>query len=316
MKKISFLCFAITFAFAASPLAAQTFPITVTSCDRQVEISTPPKRALVHGSNLIEMMLALGLEDQMIGYSGRIEMEETLPIFPAAADLRHISRTAPTLETFLEANADFYFAGWSYGLRVGGEVSPERLSRYGIPLYELSESCVRLGQQTLPSFNYLFRDLHNLAAIFGVSERANTLIAKYQLRLAIAAKQVPLNTPRPRIFVYDSGEKVPFTAGGFAMPQAIIEASGGTNIAADIENSWVRMDWETVAARDPQVIIIVDYGEVSAEDKIQYMKQHPAFSHIAAVRNDRFLVLSYDELTPGPRNVNAVERLTEYLHNG
>ncbi len=203
-------------------------------------------------------------------------------------------------------------------MRVGGEVTPESLGRYGIPVYELSESCVRLGQHQRPDFDVLFRDLENLARIFGVPERAAALIAQYRARLARVAADIAAGTgalkAQPRVFVYDSGDKVPLTAGGYAMPQAIIEAAGGENIAAMLDNSWVRIDWETVADLDPEAVVIVDYGEISARDKIAFFKTHPALSHVGAVRNDRFLVLSYDELTPGPRNIDAVEKLAAFLH--
>lgn len=299
------------------PATGADFPVTVTSCDRQISFDAPPERAIAHGSNLVEIMLALGLEDRMLGYSGRIErVQAATDLFPAAAALRPLQRDYPTLEVLLEEGTDFYFAGWSYGMRVGGEVTPDSLARFGIPVYELSESCIRLGQKNRPGFDYLFRDLENLAAIFGVTERADALIADYRARLDRVAQKVAAQDQRPRIFIYDSGDKVPITAGGYAMPQAIMEAAGGTNIAGDIQNSWVRIDWETVAERDPQVVVIVDYGEVTATEKIAFMKDHPAFAHIAAIRDDRFLVLGYDDLTPGPRNILAVERLADFLHGG
>ncbi|MDO5758333.1 MAG: ABC transporter substrate-binding protein [Rhodobacterales bacterium] len=309
------LAIATAVFLAAQPRISTAFPVTVTSCDREVTVTAPPERAIVHGSNLVEIMLALGLEDRMMGYSGRLERDQTARLFPAVADLDQIQREYLTLERILEADPDFYFAGWSYGMRIGGEVTPDSLRRYDIPVYELSESCIRLGQQNRPGFDYLFRDLQNLAAIFGVPERADALIADFHARLAQIVARVARQDERPRVFVYDSGEKVPMTAGGFAMPQAIITAAGGANIAEDIKNSWVRIDWETVAERDPQVVLIVDYGEVPAEEKIAYMRNHAAFSHIAAVREDRFLVLSYDDLTPGPRNIDAVETLANFLMN-
>lgn len=299
---------------AAHPAAGGDFPVTVTSCDRPVTFEAAPERAITHGSNLVEIMLALGLEDRILGYGGRIErVEAAIDLFPAAATLRPLQRGYPTLEVLLEEGTDFYFAGWSYGMRVGGEVTPESLGRYGIPVYELSESCIRLGQVNRPGFDYLFRDLRNLAAIFGVPDRAEALIAGYQARLDRVAQDVAGQANRPRVFVYDSGDRAPLTAGGYSMPQAIIDAAGGVNIAQDIDSNWVRIDWETVAARDPQVVVIVDY-EIMADDKIALMESHPGFTHVAAIRDDRFLVLGYDDLTPGPRNIQAVERLADFLH--
>jgi iron complex transport system substrate-binding protein len=55
--------------------------------------------------------------------------------------------------------------------------------------------------------------------------------------------------------------------------------------------------------------VIVNYGDVTAEQKIAYLKTNPAFAGIDAVVNDRFVVLDYVEATPGPRNVEAVEKL-------
>src|SRR5690606_5286051 len=153
---------------AAHPAAGGDFPVTVTSCDRPVTFEATPERAITHGSSLVEIMPALGLEDRILGYGGRIErVEAAIDLFPAAATLRPLQRGYPTLEVLLEEGTDFYFAGWSYGMRVGGEVTPESLGRYGIPVYELSESCIRLGQVNRPGFDYLFRVLRNLAAIFG-----------------------------------------------------------------------------------------------------------------------------------------------------
>ncbi|MDO5647155.1 ABC transporter substrate-binding protein [Paracoccus sp. (in: a-proteobacteria)] len=298
-------------ALTATQAAAD--PVTVHSCDRDVTVTTAPERAVVTGSNLTEIMLALGLHDQMLGYTGRGPDRDDDGMFPAFADLRQIQRERPSVEMLLEHNADFLFSGWNYGMRVGGEVTPESLARYGIAVYELSESCVHLGQQNAPSFDLLFRDLTNLAALFGHPDRASTLIAGYQARLDAVAETVAARGTDPLVFVYDSGDKAPLTAGGYAMPQAIIEATGARNLAADLEANWARIDWETVAERNPDVVLIVDYGDVSAEDKIAFMKNHPAFAHIGAVRDDRFLVLSYDAMTPGPRNIDAVERLTAFL---
>jgi len=124
------------------------------------------------------------------------------------------------------------------------------------------------------------------------------------------AELTPLSTP-PRVFVCDSGEDAVFTAGRYAMPTAMIEAAGGVNIMDDLEKSWAEIGWEQVIERNPEVIIIVNYGDVTAEQKIAFMKGNPAFADIDAVKNDCFVVLQYVEATPGPRNIAAVRTLAQ-----
>ena len=108
------------------------------------------------------------------------------------------------------------------------------------------------------------------------------------------------------MFVYDSGEDTAFTAGKYAMPTALIEAAGGINIMDDLDKSWAIVVWEPVVERNPQVIVIVNYGDVTAAQKIAFLKGNPAFAAVDAVKNNRFVVLEYVEATPGPRNSKAV----------
>ena len=53
--------------------------------------------------------------------------------------------------------------------------------------------------------------------------------------------------------------------------------------------------------------VIVNYGDVTAEQKIAFLEANPAFANVDAVKNDRYVVLEYVEATPGPRNIRAVE---------
>lgn len=304
----------LLFVAALATQAATAAPVTVRSCDRDVIVDRPPQRAVAHGSNLTEIMLALGLEDRMVGYIGRPErMMRIADRFPAIASLRSLQAGYPNLEIFLAEDIDFVFAGWSYGMRVGGAVTPETLGAFGIPVYELTESCIRIGRQERPSLDFLYRDLKNLAAIFRVDQRAEVLIESYRRRVAAVTAAVAARTERPTVFVYDSGDRLAQSAGGFSMPQALIDAAGGVNVLQDVESSWVRVGWETVVDRNPDAVLIVDYGEVTAAQKIAFMKDNPAFASITAVARDHFLVLSYDEMTPGPRNIDAIEKLADFL---
>lgn len=295
--------------------SAAAFPVTIKSCNRDVTFDEAPKRAVSNDVNLTEMMLALKLQDHMVGYTG-ISGWKTLDatLREGVKELPELSPKYPSKEVLLEADADFYFAGWNYGMKVGGEVTPETLSPFGIKVYELTESCSHIMAKAKPTMDDMFVDLLNLGRIFGVEDRAEALVTGYRSELAKIQERIGTVKEPVRVFVYDSGNEKPFTSGRFGIPTAMIEAAGGINIMDDVEKSWTEVSWEPVIDRNPQVIVIVDYGDVTAEQKIAFMKENPAFKNLDAVKADRFVVLAYVEATPGPRNVAAIERLAEAFH--
>ena len=302
----------LTFIAAASIIGGSAFAEnSVKSCNRTVTFDSPPKRAISNDVNLTEMMLVLGLADHMVGYTG-ISGWKTLDEEMRAnvKQLPELSSKYPTKEVIVGANADFFFAGWNYGMKVGGEVTPETLEPFGVKVYELTESCTHIMKKGKASIDDMYADLLNLGSIFNVEDRAKNLVNDYKAELKSFKSNLETGEP-VRAFVYDSGEDTPFTAGLYAMPTALIEAAGGVNVMNGFEKSWGTVTWEEVVAQNPEVIIIVNYGSVTAEQKRAFMMSNPAFANIEAVKNDRFVTLEYVEATPGPRNIKAIKTLAK-----
>ncbi|QTN36810.1 ABC transporter substrate-binding protein [Cognatishimia activa] len=293
----------------ASMTLAET---TVQSCNREVTFDGVPQAAISNDVNLTEMMLVLGLADKMVGYTG-ISGWKTLDeeMRAGVEELPELSAKYPTKEVLIGADADFFFAGWNYGMKVGGEVTPETLAPFGIDVYELTESCIHISEKGKASMDDMYNDILNLGAIFDVKDKANALVDGYKAELANFTGSLETADEPLRVFVYDSGEDTPFTAGLYAMPTALIEAAGGTNIMNDFEKSWGTVTWEAVVERNPEVVVIVNYGNVTAAEKRAFMMNNPAFADLDAVKNDRFVTLEYVEATPGPRNINAVKKLAD-----
>ena len=302
----------LTFIAAASIMGGSSFAETsVQSCNRTVTFDSPPKRAISNDVNLTEMMLVLGLADHMVGYTG-ISGWKTLDeeMRTNVKQLPELSSKYPTKEVIVGANADFFFAGWNYGMKVGGEVTPETLEPFGVKVYELTESCTHIMKKGKASIDDMYADLLNLGSIFNVEDRAKNLVNDYKAELKSFKSNLETGEP-VRAFVYDSGADTPFTAGLYAMPTALIEAAGGVNVMNGFEKSWGTVTWEEVVAQNPEVIIIVNYGSVTAEQKRAFMMANPAFANIEAVKNDRFVTLEYVEATPGPRNIKAIKTLAK-----
>jgi iron complex transport system substrate-binding protein len=179
----------------------------------------------------------------------------------------------------------------------------------------LTESCFQVDKQRPPaSMDLLYTDELNLGKIFDKEKEAAAIVDGWKARIA-AIEAKTKGKPPVSIFIYDSGEDKPFTAGKYAMPTAMMEAAGGKNILADLPISWGTTSWEDVAIKDPQFLILLDYQDGGGYQKLlDFLKSHPAMKETSAVKNARFIPLRYEELTPGPANIDAVEKLAKALY--
>ncbi len=295
---------------------AWAFPVTVDDCGRKLTFDTPPKRAVVHDLDMSEIAFSLGLQPSMVGVTGVTGYYKMTPQFRAAlGSIPELAPKYPSLETLVAADPDFFFAGWYYGMKPGGDVTPDTLAAHGIKTYVLSESCAQVDKNRPPAtLDLLYKDEANLGAIFGKDDKAAGVIGAWKARVAAVEDKVKGKSP-VKVFVYDSGEDKPFTAGKFAMPSAIIDAAGGKNVMADLPISWGTTSWEDVAVKDPEFLILLDYQDGGGYQKLlDFLKAHPAMKETSAVRNQRFIPLRYEQLTPGPANIDAVEALAKALH--
>lgn len=299
-----------------SSVLASGFPVTVQSCDRNVTYERAPQRAFVNDINLLEMMLELGLEEKLVAYSGVSgygKQTRMLPRFHyVLKTLPEVAPKYPPLEVVLNQNPDFMFAGWNYGFTEDG-VTPRKLGKFKIKTYELKESCVWVMSKKNVSIEDTYQDMLNLGKIFGVSQRAEALVEGYRIRIKEVQQKIGTIQEPMKIFVYDSGEKTAFAAGGLAITSDLIELAGGENILNSIRKSWVRsVAWESVIEKDPDMIVMFDYDDLP--QKKAFFRNHPALKKLSAVQNNRFVGLSYSDLVPGVRNVETVEILARSFY--
>lgn len=291
------------------------FPVTVEVCGEPVTYNAPPKRAVTNDVNITEIFLDIGLADKLVGYSGVSDTREVGAKYQAL--LTNVPLLSPKyidLETLVGAEPDFFFAGWSYGFSEEKGITPAELEKYGIQSYVLTESCIRIMERNQVSLEDTFTDMLNIGQIFGVEEQAQAKVDQYRAELAEITETIGKVDEPLRVFVYDSGEESPFTAAKFAMPNAMIEAAGGVNIFNDVETSWTAVNWEDVVDRNPEYIVIIDYGEPDAQGKIDFLKTQSELADVEAIKNDKFVVLTYAEATPGPRNVARTRTLAEAFY--
>ncbi|MDT0452348.1 ABC transporter substrate-binding protein [Streptomyces hesseae] len=298
------------------------YPVTISNCGVKTTYDKAPERVVTNDVGIAEIMFALGLEDHMAGYVApdyRTSRDDkgAAPWKSGYDRAKWLSKKEINKELVLDAKADLVFAGWNYGFGEGNGFTPEALKKVGVGSYVLTESCHNGGtgasRGVMPPLEALYTDLETLGKVFDVEDRARKLVDGFKKQVADAQAAVPKDGRAPRVFLYDDGKDKPLTAGAFAGPHDIIAKAGGDHVMKDLKDSWVTVGWETVVERDPEVIVINNYGAVSAEEKKKFLMSYPPLAGVSAIKNDRVFVLDYVDLVESPRNPSAIAALAGYL---
>lgn len=285
------------------------FPVLDDNCGVTTTYDAPPTRAVTLTSNATELMLDLGLEGSMVGTSYLRNRPIGERYAAAYATVPVLAPGQPSLEQLVAVEPDLVYSGYPDGFSESNGHTRPRLAELGIRTHLNPESCTE-GRS---GFDDLFAETERIGAIFGVPERATDRVAEMRARLDTVADRLGMVEPVP-VFVYNSGADAPRTAGGKAILTEIIERAGGRNVFADLDERWGVVSWEQVADRAPAVVLIYDYLDPSVESKIATLRSTPAIAGIPALDADTFPTVPLSEAQPGPRSVDAVERLARELH--
>ncbi|WP_235962866.1 ABC transporter substrate-binding protein [Ruegeria haliotis] len=295
---------------------AAAHEVTIDNCGEPLVFETTPERLVVHDMNMTDMAFALGLQDKIVGLTGITGWYKTSPDFDTLrGNIPELAPKYPTIENLVAVEPDLFFAGWYYGMKPGGDVTPDTLEPFGIKTMVLTESCVHLNKdRPEASMDLLFDDVLRLGKVMHVEDKAADLVSGWKDQLS-AIESNTADVAKPRVFLLDGPADAPFTAGKFAIPDAMIAAAGGENVTHDLDTSWGRTSWEAVAASNPEFLVLLDYQTGNgAADTFKFLQDHPVMSQTDAVKNERWIGLRYEELTPGPANIEAIEKMAQAMH--
>ncbi|GGQ85718.1 ABC transporter substrate-binding protein [Streptomyces flaveolus] len=289
--------------------------VTVKRCGEPVEYKVP-ERAVAYEGGSADKLFALGLTEHVHGYvmpPANPPVSES-PWASEYAKVKMLSDDLLNKEVVVEAKSDFVVAGWNSGFKDERGITPEILDKLGIQSFMHTESCFNYPgyPEKLSPFQALYTDLERLGKIFRVDEKATEVVDGLKKRVEEVEAKTPKGDPVP-VFLYDSGTDQPFTAGNQVPPNDIIKTAGGRNVFDGLDERWTQVNWESVAESEPEVIVILDYGDLPAEKKIDFLKKSPHTRELPAVKKDNFFVLDYNEGISGPRNIDGLEKFATYL---
>lgn len=300
----------------ASPAASSSstgsavagFPLTVTNCGVTTTFQRPPRRAVALNQHATEIMLALGLEKSMVA-TAYLD-DRILPEYGAAyKGIKVLAEEYPSYEALLSVEPDFVYGGFNSAFDEKEGRGRAVLAKVGISSHVNVEGCPT-GPVTVTRAE---DEIRAIGRIFGVPDRAERQITAMRGVLDGVKKKIDGAGP-VKVFVYDSGEKTAFTAGGAGIGNEMIKLAGGTNLFGDLPKSFGDVSFEQVAERAPDVIVIYDYGDEPLEGKKRFLLANPALKDVPAIKNRRFAVLPLSSAVLGVRVPSGVESLARQIH--
>ncbi|WP_375573187.1 ABC transporter substrate-binding protein [Ahrensia marina] len=319
MKLLPILALVGAVPFATLAQANDHFPYVDQNCGFTHTYETAPTNAVTLSNNATELMLALGLEANMVGTSYMANMTISPQFEDAYNSVPILSPLVATTEQLINAEADFVYAGYPDGFSESRNPRP-MLHDLGMATRLNTEGC-NLGKF---GFDELFEEIRSVAGIFGVPERGEELIADMQARIADVEERLQGVEPIP-VFIYNGGEDTPWAVLGNTMLSHVVERAGGANILGDIDNRYGSTSWEQLVEQAPEHIVVFYSGTSSGQvvenpevnlgqARVATLEANPIIAGVPAVENDAYTLIVSVNGQPGPSSVDALERLAHAFH--
>ncbi|WP_229054503.1 ABC transporter substrate-binding protein [Aeromicrobium sp. Leaf350] len=304
---------------------AEGYPVTVETCHGDVTQADRPERIVSLNQGTTEILLSLGLADRVVGAAGWTD-----PILPTLedenAEVERLADQAPSLEVVLDTEPDLVTSSFTGTLGEGGVATAGQLwDDYELPAYLSAAECGKLeegntdgAREGTLEMDDIYTEIRQLAELTDTVDEGERLVADLEARMA-AASAAKIGEGVSVMYWFANSES-PYMAGCCGGPGIVSRALGLENTFVEQDDEWPQINWEVVAAEDPDVLVIGDLTRKSqtaetAAAKIAFLESNPVTSQMTAVKEKRYIYLAGAELNPSIRTVDAVEKVAQGLRD-
>ena len=274
------------------------WPREVQGLNGVVSIPSKPLRIVTASVGHDEITLALVPRDRLVGVGSVTKNSTYSNVASLAQGIAEISRDP---ETIIAQSPDVIVTSPFFPAE-----AIEALSKIGIPVVQTQLK--HDPEARIDSILFM-------GYIFGEEERALEFAAevrdRYESLVAVTGKA----EPRPRVLALTRYSDKLWVAGGNSTEGGVITAAGGINAAEEAGvDSNQTTSLEGVIAMNPEVIIIAQPVEFSAEDFRASLFANEALAEVPAIKNDRVHVVEGKHFTTlSFWNIRGAEDLARIL---
>lgn len=259
---------------------------------RTVAVPADPQRVVALAPSITEMIFALGQGRRLVGATRYSDYPPTARTLPRVGSYIHLD-----LEKIVASDPDLCIA-----VKDGNPKSIVlRLEAMGIPVYAVDPRDLATVMETIGE----------LGRLLNASEQAVRIVKRMQARIEGVTAKVAAVSQKPRVF-FQIGIAPIVSVGSNTLIHEIIEAAGGTNVAAG-PNPYPRYSREQVLALAPEVLIITSMARQAVFEAVKTEWQR--WPDLPAAQTGRIHLVDSDVFDrPGPRLLEGLELLARLIH--
>lgn len=299
-------------ADAETPSSEAGYPVSIENCGRTLTFDAAPEHVVSLWQAPTEMMLALGLGDHLVARAGDYaaypaslaEEAEEIPSIGSAMGW-------PSKEVLLSEGADLVLGqsleGYAFDTSQG-YASVEQIENSGAQVYGANICDAGGGDAIAMTLDTPIDTLRDLGVIFGVSDRAEELIADLE-----QDKQTVIDAVEGKdtveVAFYNGGEGPLIVLAGGIYDDAI-ETAGGRNVfPADS----VYVSKEDFAASDAEVVLVGTFEGQDYDTLRAYLEQ--TFPDLPAVQAGNLVEIPVDDTDASVTVMRGLTEIANALHS-
>lgn len=272
----------------ASVQGACEFPFSATDATgTEVTVEQRPERVVTLGPSAAQTMWEFGAQAQVVGVT---QYSSYLAGADAKANVSGTGQTYVSVEKVVGQEPDLVLAA-----NVVPDETVQKLRQSGLTVYKFAEAT---------SLDAVVEKTRLTGSLTGNCAAAQETADRVDSRVQ-AVRQAVEGEDRPRVLYTFFG----YTAGEGTFIHSIIEAAGGTNVAAEAGiQGYKQISEETVAQQNPEWIVL-------NSDDTQGVPQSEAYQSTTAAKQGNVVTLNASYISqPAPRVVQPLTKLATALH--
>ena len=271
-----------------------------------------PERVFAKSQDNIEILLALGLADKIVGACGLDgEVREDLK-----ADFETINYydELPSKEEIIALNPDF-IAGWysTFSDKRLGDVDFWHERNVGTYM-ALNSSCTGKAAEHPRTVEQEYQDILTMGEIFDVQDKAEAIVNDMKAQVQQIDDYLA-DKPRLTVAVLED-EGGTYRVYGEDVLGGDVAIHGGAELAVGKHGNNGNISAEDLILANPDAIFMAwQYGYGDGDQEVKHITENPAFASLDAVKNNRVFPINISRIyCSGMRTIDGILDVAKNLY--